>query len=529
MSSIGAAPPPGTMFGFPLRIHKLEDGVAGGLAGNSSSSLLIVVWEGRLNGLTLEGMLDGPLELSPGELLLLPPGSDVRLEAGRAAAGILLELELHGGTESTQNRLRPIRADKETISAAKSLAFGWSASRQQPWQLQALFIELMKQIHHDLQRREAEPESWMEDSLLYIHSQYWDDMSRDRLAERAGVSPEHFSRCFRKRTGASLTDYLTLLRVRKVQEKILSGHSGTLDQLARQVGYSDGLYLSRKFKQLTGTAPSRYNKTVLRPAALNVNHSASLWALGIRPEWGIFSEWFVRTHGARPVRNAQMLLGGREALEPEVEPPDVILSYESENPEHRLLELGPVVQLPHRRISWQDQFRLIADMTDRRSYAEKLLSRIGEKSERLRERLGQRYGEGRTAIIWEIGRNKAYAICASNGRGAQLLYGDLGFRMPLRMLDTEWEQKGYVEAALEELPLYDADFVFVTGAPGSIESAERWERMMRSEPWLAMKAAAEGRVHMLDSSELFFGYDPLSSEAQLHKLEEVLLFKPAAP
>lgn len=62
-----------------------------------------------------------------------------------------------------------------------------------------------------------------------------------------------------------------------------------LSQLALEVGYVEGTYLSRKFKQVVGISPAAYHRKNKRIVALNFNHTASLRALEIMPQLGVYS------------------------------------------------------------------------------------------------------------------------------------------------------------------------------------------------------------------------------------------------
>lgn len=76
------------------------------------------------------------------------------------------------------------------------------------------------------------------------------------------MSPEHFSREFKKHTGLTFVEYVTRLRIRIVQEQLLFANPiPTLQELAKLTGYRDTFYLSRKFKQTVGCAPTLYRKT----------------------------------------------------------------------------------------------------------------------------------------------------------------------------------------------------------------------------------------------------------------------------
>ena len=56
-------------------------------------------------------------------------------------------------------------------------------------------------------------------------------------------------------------------------------------------GYRDTFYLSRKFKQTVGCAPTLYRKTPKKIASLTYNYTSSLLALGHTPHLGAVAEW----------------------------------------------------------------------------------------------------------------------------------------------------------------------------------------------------------------------------------------------
>lgn len=64
----------------------------------------------------------------------------------------------------------------------------------------------------------------------------------------------------RKQTGWSFTEYVTHLRVNKAKTLDVQQSNNTGN--FAKVGYTDGLYLSRKFKQVTGMTPTEFR---LRP------------------------------------------------------------------------------------------------------------------------------------------------------------------------------------------------------------------------------------------------------------------------
>lgn len=83
--------------------------------------------------------------------------------------------------------------------------------------------------------------------------------------------------------------------------------------------------------------------------------------------------------------------------------------------------------------------------------------------------------------------------------------------------------RGYVQLDIEEMPSCPADHIFITALPTRIDARSRVSQLFRSPAWLAMEAVRRKQVYLLNQPGLFFGYDPLSTQAQLLELQRVLL------
>ncbi|MNC48170.1 Iron(3+)-hydroxamate-binding protein FhuD precursor [compost metagenome] len=120
-----------------------------------------------------------------------------------------------------------------------------------------------------------------------------------------------------------------------------------------------------------------------------------------------------------------------------------------------------------------------------------------------------------TAIIWEINEEAAYCYSSSFGHGSQILYGELGFRPPSALLEQGLLHNGYLEAPIDHIPAYPADHIFITSIPSTREGRARFTALLQSPSWQKLDAVQDGRVYQLNQPEKFYGFDPLSSLAQL--------------
>jgi len=79
----------------------------------------------------------------------------------------------------------------------------------------------------------------------------------DYLSEKTGLDYSHLSHVFSGAEHLTIERYWILQRVEKAKE-LLSYGELSIQEIARQLGYSSPAYLSNQFKQLTGLTPAAY-------------------------------------------------------------------------------------------------------------------------------------------------------------------------------------------------------------------------------------------------------------------------------
>jgi AraC family transcriptional regulator of arabinose operon len=83
------------------------------------------------------------------------------------------------------------------------------------------------------------------------------------IARTFGYSTEHFSRIFRKYTGMSPRQYVTLTRL-EAAKSLLHSSNYNLTAIAEQLGFNDIYHFSREFKAHAGLSASAYRRTLHR-------------------------------------------------------------------------------------------------------------------------------------------------------------------------------------------------------------------------------------------------------------------------
>ncbi|WP_232242983.1 ABC transporter substrate-binding protein [Paenibacillus sp. GSMTC-2017] len=518
-------------FYMPVRIMGLDnDRLGNDRVVKQSFHRILIVWSG-------DGLLfvnEEQHEVARGSVFLCDAASqlELKLKSRSPLKGVLIEycnLNIDGYQSSILKYPVPLqRCSLGILRLAGELENVWREPELSgPFRSQQLFIELLTELYQFILTKQQPSKDWLNEVCSYMENHYNEDLTREQLAELASVSPEHLSRTFRKHTGRTFNAYLTLIRIRNAQSRILTG-APDLNTLAHEVGYKEGFYLSRKFKETVGLSPTAYRRADKRIVSLNLNHTASLIALGVVPELGVYTSWLEQV-----MQRDNMIIGkkfnpyghtastyydGIVAVNP-----DVIISYIKEEENKSLLPIAPVLELPFMTMSWREQFHMIAHIVNKQQQAEVWLENYDAQVVKGNNRLDQTLGSRGTAIVWEIGQHKAYCFNNSHGRGSQVLYDDLGFRLPSELLDQGIATSGYIEVDFESMANYSATHIFITAMPTSPEGQERINRLFRSANWLKLEAVNHNRVYLLNEDEVFWGYDPISSQAQLQVLLQALI------
>ena len=92
-----------------------------------------------------------------------------------------------------------------------------------------------------------------------IHEFYQTGITLEEIARKLDVTPEYLSSQFHRIVGETYSNYMKNYRIQKAKE-LLIGTQMKLYEIAEAVGYSDGKYFSKVFKECTGYLPAEYRK-----------------------------------------------------------------------------------------------------------------------------------------------------------------------------------------------------------------------------------------------------------------------------
>lgn len=103
------------------------------------------------------------------------------------------------------------------------------------------------------------PRSALRNALDYIGDNLASDPSLAGMAGAAGLSPNHFSKLFKRSTGLPPRQYVIRQRIEKAKA-LLAGTDLPVGVVAWDCGFSDQAHLTRHFKRLVGTTPARFRR-----------------------------------------------------------------------------------------------------------------------------------------------------------------------------------------------------------------------------------------------------------------------------
>lgn len=108
---------------------------------------------------------------------------------------------------------------------------------------------------------DPEGRHYIEDALEFMQNNFSTPVTLSAMASRYFVSPEHFSRTFKAKTGFNFSEYLNLLRLQKAESLLKQLNTAPITDIANACGFNDSNYFSLKFKELYGISPKKFQST----------------------------------------------------------------------------------------------------------------------------------------------------------------------------------------------------------------------------------------------------------------------------
>ena len=125
-------------------------------------------------------------------------------------------------------------------------------------ELAAWLRKTLEHVFSTIERQEDfTPPLLISKAMEFMRNNLQRDISRDEAARHAGISPSHFSRLLKERTGRSFTDLMRQCRVDLACDLLRDGEK-PLAQIAAACGFCDQSYFTRVFQDVKGLTPKQF-------------------------------------------------------------------------------------------------------------------------------------------------------------------------------------------------------------------------------------------------------------------------------
>ncbi len=100
-----------------------------------------------------------------------------------------------------------------------------------------------------------------DEAVKYIETCYNTNISLEKAAAKACMSPSYFSHIFKMIKGQTFIEYLNNVRIREAME-LLKNTDMNITEISFEAGFGNLGHFNRMFKRIAGTTPKEYRKQV---------------------------------------------------------------------------------------------------------------------------------------------------------------------------------------------------------------------------------------------------------------------------
>ncbi|GEM_PF-2225205 len=354
----------------------------------------------------------------------------------------------------------------------------------------------------------------VERTIQYIQEHYREAISIEQLAQMANMSRRWYNFMFKEITGQRPTDYVTSLRIRRAKELLhISGNR--LYDIAREAGFQDEHYFSRRFKQEVGFSPRQYvlNR---RHVGISVTYPELLYSIGVTPiaaplQYGNFPSYL-----KEPFANVMRLPSSNE---PDYESialakPDFIMApaWKDQQNYEALSRIATTVLLPERD-DWRDELRDMAEILGKKKEAERVIRNYACGIEMAREQL-QAIIKGESVVYMRMTGDEVVVYGAQSSRG-RVIYRELGLGSPHSLQQVE---SGSV-LSLSSLSSLHADHIILHVDQHIKGTRETYKQWTTSDGWRRLTSFQRKQVYVAGGMEWYnFSFSPLATRRAIEKL-----------
>ncbi|MCY1542906.1 HTH-type transcriptional activator Btr [compost metagenome] len=100
----------------------------------------------------------------------------------------------------------------------------------------------------------------MSDVYQYTREHYAENISLNKIASIACITPHAFCKYFKKHTRKTYLAFLHEVRVHEASKKIINNNFTSISEVAYSSGFNSIITFNRVFKKVTGMSPKDYTQ-----------------------------------------------------------------------------------------------------------------------------------------------------------------------------------------------------------------------------------------------------------------------------
>lgn len=122
-----------------------------------------------------------------------------------------------------------------------------------------LLLAIMREDDSSIDETSGQTAELIYRVMTYVRDHFAEDIDERDVAADVGLSYSYFSRCFKRITGISFKQHLSITRINQA-EKMLSGSNLSISEVATACGYNSISYFISVFKKVTGRTPKEAHR-----------------------------------------------------------------------------------------------------------------------------------------------------------------------------------------------------------------------------------------------------------------------------
>ena len=197
-----------------------------------------------------------------------------------------------------------------------------------------------------------------------------------------------------------------------------------------------------------------------------------------------------------------------ESLEKLIElKPDLIIGLDNVKNTDKLQKIAPTVVYTYGKVDYLTQHIEIGKLLNKEKEARAWVDDFKQRAQAAGKEIKAKIGDDATVSVIENWDKQLYVYGDNWGRGTEILYQEMGLKMPEKVKETALKD-GWYALSLEVLPEFAGDYVILS-RDSKVDNS-----FQETETYKNIPAVKNNQVYVANAKEFYFN-DPLTLELQL--------------